>query len=57
MKRHEAKCKIKFKKKKHRQKPTYYNFNCLFSTSPLVCITIFSDDYYPSGYYRRTATI
>ena len=45
---------VKFEKE-NRQKPTY-NFNCLFSRSPLVYRKIFTDDHYTSGYFPWTGT-
>ena len=50
------KLNVKFEKE-NRQKPTWFSFNCLFSISPLVYRDIFTDDYYPSGYFPRTGTV
>jgi len=42
--------------KENKQKPSSYNFDCLFSIRPLYK-GIFTDDYYPSGYFSRTGTM
>ena len=45
-----VKANVKFEKE-NKQKP------CLFSISPIVYTSIFTDEYYPSGYFPRTGTI
>ena len=35
----------------------YYNFNCLFSTSPLAYRKNFKDEYYASRYFPWTGTM
>jgi len=54
MKAVKAKRKIWERKQKN---PSHYKFNCLFSISSLVDINIFTDEYYPSGYFPRTGTM
>ena len=51
-----VKANVKFEKE-NKQKPSWYNFDRLFSISPLVYTSIFTDEYYPSGYFPRTGTI
>ena len=43
--------------KRKETKRNRQNFNCLFSTNPLVYRKKFTDDYYPSGYFRHTGTM
>ena len=43
--------------KKNTDKTLKYNFNCLFSTNPLVYGKIFADQYYSPEYFPRTGTM
>ena len=54
MKAVKAKCKFE---RENKEKLSLYNFECLFSTSLLVFRSIFTDEYYPSGYFPRTGSI
>ena len=41
--------------KENEQKPSQYNCDSLFFMSLLVYRSIFTDEYYPSGYFPRRA--
>ena len=43
--------------KKKTDEPPQYNLDCLFYTNPLVYRKLFTDNYYPSGYFLHTGTI